>query len=126
MDSDPRWVDLIYDIACEYHKNFAARMKNYNTELLPSCLANIGWRYFIPKFHIIAHGPKCQCDFSLNWVQGCGRTFGERVEQEWAHIKKCAAATREQGPGARHLNLDHQWGGWNWRRLVGLGECLLN
>jgi hypothetical protein len=117
-----KWIDIIYNIACEYHKNWLSRIKSYDSALLAPDADSEFWRWFIPKFHIIAHGPKCQCKFSLNWIRGCGRTFGEMVEQEWAHIKKCAAATREQGSGARHLTLDHQWSGWNWRRLLGLGN----
>jgi hypothetical protein len=26
------------------------------------------------------------------------------------------------GPGARHTALDDSWGGWNWKKILGLGE----
>jgi hypothetical protein len=116
------WVDIIYNIVCEWHKNLGTRCASFPAEL-KSRLEELAKRYFIPKFHITAHGAACQTAFLLNWRWGVGRTFGEMVEQEWAHIKKCAASTREQGPGARHLTLDDQWAGWNWRRTVGLGLC---
>lgn len=51
-----------------------------------------------------------------------GRTHGETVEQEWAYINLAALSTREMGPGARHSALDDSWGGWNWRKILGLGE----
>ena len=51
-----------------------------------------------------------------------GRTHGETVEQEWAYINLAALSTREMGPGARHTTLDDNWGGWNWNKIMGLGE----
>jgi len=50
-----------------------------------------------------------------------GRTHGETVEQEWAYINLAALSTREMGPGARHTALDDSWGGWNWKKVLGLG-----
>jgi len=44
------------------------------------------------------------------------------VEQEWAYINLAALSTREMGPGARHSALDDSWGGWNWRKVLGLGK----
>lgn len=44
------------------------------------------------------------------------------MEQEWAYINLAALSTREMGPGARHSALDDSWGGWNWRKLLGLGK----
>lgn len=76
----------------------------------------------MPKFHLPAHGPKCQVQYSFNYTQGVGRTHGETVEQEWAYINLAALSTREMGPGARHSALDDSWGGWNWRKVLGLGE----
>jgi hypothetical protein len=26
------------------------------------------------------------------------------------------------GPGARHSALDDSWGGWNWKKILGLGK----
>ena len=48
---------------------------------------------------------------------------GETVEQEWAYINLAALSTHEMGPGACHSALDDSWGGWNWRKILGLGEC---
>jgi hypothetical protein len=113
-------MDFIYDIACEYHKKLPGRLQKYGSQL-PDWVKDIMWRFFIPKFHIPAHGPKCQTRFSLNWISGNGRTYGEQTEQEWAHVKKAASATREQGGGARRLTLDNIWAGWNWYLTTALG-----
>lgn len=117
-------INIVYDIACQYSTNLLYRVdhKHPPSLQLPDHLRNI--KPFVPKFHLPAHGSACQTKYSLNLHQGCGRTYGERTEQEWAHTKKCAAATLEMGPGARHITLDDQWGGWNWERLIGLGEYL--
>jgi hypothetical protein len=122
MKQTPHWVDLIYDIACKYHKNLKTCMLSYDADLVLDNFDEIEWRFLIPKFHIGSHGLKCQTRFSLNWVRGCGRTFGEMIEQEWSHIKRCGPMTREQGPSAWHLTLDNQWSGWNWRCMLGLGK----
>jgi hypothetical protein len=45
------------------------------------------------------------------------------VEQEWAYINLAALSTREMGLGARHSALDDSWGGWNWKKVLGLGGC---
>lgn len=78
--------------------------------------------HVVPKFHLPTHGPKCQVQYSFNYTQGVGRTHGETVEQEWAYINLAALSTQEMGPGARHSALDDSWGGWNWRKVLGLGE----
>jgi hypothetical protein len=125
MKRSPQWIDFIYDIACKFNKNFNTRLQSYDQDLLPEFIHNLDWRFMIPKFHILGHGTKCQVRYSLNWIRGNGRTFGEMVEQEWSHIKRCGPMTREQGPGARHLTLNNQWSGWNWRCLLGLGRSSL-
>ena len=82
--------------------------------------------YLVPKFHLSAHGPKCHVRYSFNYTPGVGRTHGETVEQEWAYINLAALSTREMGPGARHSALDDSWGGWNWKKVLGLGECSIS
>lgn len=117
-------VNIIYDIVCQYFKNIIRRMEKLPVDMkIPDDIQD--FRYFIPKFHLPAHGSSCQSIYSLNWRENCGRTYGERTEHEWSHIKKCAAQTIEQGPGARHATLDDQWGGWNWERVLALGMFTL-
>jgi len=85
-------------------------------------LSKLTITHLVPKFHLPAHGPKCRAKYSFNYTRGVGRTHGETVEQEWAYINLAALSTREMGPGARHSALDDSWGGWNWKKLLGLGE----
>lgn len=52
-------------------------------------------------------------------MKGVGRTCGEEVETSWAQTNALGTSTREMGPGARHETLNDQWGGFNFRKIVG-------
>ncbi|TDL13533.1 hypothetical protein BD410DRAFT_735251, partial [Rickenella mellea] len=116
---------LTYDIACQWSKNFFTRVQKFpvimqiNTVIMAIYFA-------IPKFHLPAHGSSCHSKFSLNFRRGVGRTDGEGVERDWAHINAVATSTREMGPGSRHSTLDDHWGAWNWRKVTLLGVFLLS
>ncbi|KAI0045474.1 hypothetical protein FA95DRAFT_1473414, partial [Auriscalpium vulgare] len=106
-----------YDIACSFSKNFKTRMLRYptNFHIDPEAL-RLKWG--VPKFHLIAHGPKCQYEFSLNNTDGVGRTHGEGVEGGWAELNPFALSTREMTGPARQENLDDACGGINWRKTI--------
>ena len=114
-------VKISYDIACRWSINLFQRIKTYPEELrIPE--SKFSLQYFIPKFHLPAHGSSCHSKYSFNYRPGVGRTHGENVESGWAHVNPAAVATREMGAGARHSALDGHWGGWNWRKIVGFGK----
>ena len=114
-------VKISYDIVCRWSINLFRRIKTYSIELrIPE--DRFFLEYFIPKFHLPAHGPNCHTRYSFNYRPGVGRTHGENIESGWAHTNPAAVATREMGPGARHSTLDSHWGGWNWRKVTGFGE----
>jgi hypothetical protein len=112
-------VTISYDIACKWSIHLLARLAGYHPDLN---IENFEFSYYVPKFHLTGHGSSCQSKYSFNYARGVGRTHGETVEQEWAHINLAALATREMGPGARHLTLDDNWSGWNWNKIVGMGK----
>ena len=114
-----RDVKISYDIACKWSINLHTRFATYHDDV---DLSTFSLTHLVPKFHLAAHGAKCQAEFSFNYTRGVGRTHGETVEQEWAYINLAALSTREMGPGARHAALDDSWGGWNWKKVLGLGE----
>ncbi|KAF9779310.1 hypothetical protein BJ322DRAFT_1113656 [Thelephora terrestris] len=114
-------IKISYDIACKWSINLHSRFATYHEDVDLSALS---LTYLVPKFHLPAHGAKCQVQYSFNYTRGVGRTHGETVEQEWAYINLAALSTREMGPGARHAALDDSWGGWNWRKILGLGSLL--
>ena len=121
-DEKVKMIKISYDIACRWSINLFQRVENYPPELHIS-KDQFSLEYFIPKFHLPAHGPSCYTTkYSFNHRPGVGRTHGENIESGWAHTNPAAVATREMGAGARHSALDGHWGGWNWRKVVGFGE----
>ena len=116
-------IKVSYDIACRWSIKLRQRMKNYSEELqFPESKFRL--EYFIPKFHLPAHGSSCHTKYSFNYRPGVGRTHGENIESGWAHTNPAAISTREMGAGARHSALDGHWGGWNWRKIIGFGMFL--
>ncbi len=61
-----RRVVISYDIVCQWYRHFEERCENLPEEIRFDPTAFIV-DYVIPKFHIAAHGPNCQCTFSLNY-----------------------------------------------------------
>ena len=114
---------LIYDIACQWSKRFSERCADFPSNLQPP----IDPRrivYAIPKGHIKSHGRACQTKFSLNFLPGSGRTDGESVERDWAHMNGLVPSTREMGSGNRQETLDDHWNWWNWEKVKGLGQYM--
>lgn len=97
------------------------RAKNLPEQLI-MLIERFIFLFLIPKFHITAHGPKCQSIFSFNFRRNMARTDGENIERGWAWMNPASLSTREMGPGARRDTLDCQWSAWNWRILVRQGE----
>ena len=120
-DEQVKIVKISYDIVCRWSINLFQRIKTYSAKL---CISEdkFSLEYFIPKFHLPAHGSSCHTKYSFNYRPGVGRTHGENIESGWAHTNPAAVATREMGAGARHSALDGHWGGWNWRKVIGFGE----
>ena len=114
-----RDIKISYDIACKWSINLDTCFKTFHKDI---DLSKLSITHLVPKFHLPAHDPKCQVQYSFNYAHGVGRTHGETVEQEWAYINLAALSTREMGPGARHSALDDSWGGWNWKKVLGLGK----
>ena len=111
---------LSYDINCQYHKNFQQRQQGYSPELRLNH-SEIDVQYVIPKFHLPAHGPDCQTKFSLNYLEGVGRTCAEGIEQTWSGLNAVSTSAREMSPGSRQDNLDGQLNSWNFRKIIRMG-----
>ncbi|SJL17634.1 uncharacterized protein ARMOST_21191 [Armillaria ostoyae] len=103
----PSDLVVLYDIACQWHKNFFKR--------------NI--LYLVPKFHLPAHILLCRDNFSFNFSSKVGRTDGEAPECGWAATNALASSTKEMGPGSHRDTLDDHFGDYNWRKIIIL-PCL--
>ena len=120
-----------YDINCQYRINWKTRLANIkhkfssltcmakNLDVHPATLIAIG------KFHLPAHGAKCQSIFSLNLLRGSARIDGEGTERGWSSMGPLAPSQRELGPGARHDVLDFHWSVYNWEKVLDLGQFFI-
>ncbi|KAG1821349.1 hypothetical protein EV424DRAFT_1511830 [Suillus variegatus] len=117
-------VNFSYNIACQWHKKLWQRVSSILPLQLQPNHVQTTFNFFVPKFHIAAHIPACQTNFSFNWTPGVGRTDGEAPERGWADINHVAASTKEMGPGSRRDILDDHFGDWNWKKVATLGMSL--
>jgi hypothetical protein len=117
LNSILMYLILSYDIACQYSKNFWARMAG-----LPEALhidpKKVAVWFKVPNFHILGHRWPCHSPFSFHWMWGAGMTDGEDVEQNWEFTNGAASSTKMMGPGGRHAFLEGLFGFHNWMRTV--------
>ena len=119
-------VLVSYDIACQWHKNFQARITSY-TAFPPLQLSMLKyWKVAVPKFHLPGHGNECQVSFNLTYTKWAGQMDGKRIESGWAQTTSMATWTQESGPNARRAILDDHWNANNWQKLLGLCKCSFN
>lgn len=112
---------ICYDIACQYHKKFFKRIGDHFPEEVQLDTARTKIQWAIPKKHIAVHGPN-HSQYSLNFLPGVGRTYGEGIESSWSHMNPVSMSTKEMGPAYRHEVLDDHWGSWNWAKIQNLGD----
>ena len=115
-----------YDIACQFSRHFSERWKKlfalpFFPERLKLKLSEVYLDWVVPKFHIMAHGPSCQTDFSLNYKQHMARTDGENIERGWAAFNPASMQVREMGSGSRRDVLNYHFDAWNFQRIVNMG-----
>ncbi|KAM6497786.1 hypothetical protein JOM56_005734 [Amanita muscaria] len=115
-------IVITYDIVCQWSRNFLHRMKEFPEHmwLKPGTQIDVG----VPSWHINGHGADCRANYCLGYMDGVGRTCGEEIESSWSQTNALGTSTREMGPGARHETLNDQWGGYNFRKIVGFRKCV--
>ena len=112
---------LSYDVACQWHKKLATRVKDLPPRIRVD-LSEKTVRYAIPKKHFRVHGAN-HSQYSLNYLPHVGRTYGEGIESSWGHMNPVSMSTKEMAPSVRHEVLDDHWGSWNWHKTIGFGMC---
>jgi hypothetical protein len=76
MESDSQ-VITIYDVACQWHRNFAKRVSTSKYLDLPSDMVLVP---AVGKWHLGAHVVECFPKYSLNFIKGVGQVDGEILE----------------------------------------------
>lgn len=117
-------ITFSYDICCQWSRNLKTRIKQLpnHMQLTPEVLHLA--RYVVPKFHIYNHGPKCQTQYSMNFLSGMGRFNGEDPERWWAHINPLSMSTKEMSSGSRTDTIDDHVRAWNWRKIINFGSFI--
>ena len=88
---------ITYDVACQWHKNFLARVEKSPGLFLPNGLKV---EPAVSKFHLSAHKAECFTRFSLMFLKGAEHIDGEILETLWASFNKIS-------PSARSMSLAH-------------------
>jgi len=81
----------IYDVNCQYYKNFLMRVAENEHLSLPEKL-NI-FRA-IGLFHVHGHQDSCLARFAPTFLKGCGMVDGEILETLWAVLNEISPSTR--------------------------------
>jgi hypothetical protein len=111
---------ISYDIACQWYKNFFARMHAMPSELHLPISTTIHFR--VPKFHLPAHVQSCHAPFSFNFTEGVGKTDGEAPERKWSTFNNAAASLSMMSHGGRMDTMADQANGHNYDKVVKTGE----
>ena len=112
-------VLVIYDICCQWIRNFHKRVEGSRYLSLPSSIQIIP---SVGKFHLGAHIRSCFPLFSLNFIHGAGQQDGEILETLWSNLNKVSSSIRSMSKAHRHEVLDDYMRDSNWKKLVGIGE----
>ncbi|KAF9006888.1 hypothetical protein BDZ89DRAFT_1144615 [Hymenopellis radicata] len=73
-------VAVTYDIACQYKKNFFARIEALPDRLRALDIPALSWG--LPVWHGNVHDPYCEAAESLKYMVGAGKTDGEGPERK--------------------------------------------
>lgn len=82
---------IIYDVACQWHKNFSAQIDKSPALSWPEEMEIVP---AIGKFHLSTHKPYCFPRFSLMFLKGAGHVDGEILETLWASFNKISPSAR--------------------------------
>ncbi|KAI1791116.1 hypothetical protein LXA43DRAFT_872705, partial [Ganoderma leucocontextum] len=127
-----RMLVMMYDINCQYIKNFFRRIleqfaadkrkafKSIQSADMPQTIvAGIG------KYHAPMHTAECRPFHSLNNLPGAADSFGENAEQKWADIEGITRATKEMSAGHRHDKINDHNSDTNTRLVHGMVDHLV-
>jgi hypothetical protein len=112
-------VLIIYDICCQWVRNFGRRVDGSPYLSLPHSMKIIP---AVGKFHLGAHIRSCFPLHSLNFVHGAGQQDGEILETLWSSLNKVSSSVRAMSKAHRHEVLDDYMRDSNWKKIVGIGE----
>jgi hypothetical protein len=110
-------------VACQWHKNFLARVEKSPGLFLPDDLQVVP---AVGKFHLSAHRASCFFRFSLMFLKEAGHIDGEILETFWASFNKISPLARLMTLAHCQKLYDNHMRDLNWKKLVGIGKFNFN
>src|SRR5580698_9848931 len=120
---DNSQVVAIYDVTCQWSRNFRHRVQNSNYLDIPP---NLAINPAVGKWHLGAHVAECFPKFSLNFICGIGQVDGEILDTLWSATNKVAGTTQAMGKSHRSEILDDNMYDSNWKKWLGIGKWNLS
>lgn len=113
---------VVYDIACQYKKNFQFRLASSMTlqRIYAVPYSHIEWA--VGKFHLGVHISECYPDHSLNHKEGTGQLSGENMEPAWNLLNAASKTARVMGLGHREEFMVVRIDGINYNDTTGFGN----
>jgi hypothetical protein len=112
---------LVYDIMCQWYRNFLKRVQESPYLRVPP-----GMKIYrgIGDFHVKGHIHECFPRYGLVFVEGAGVIDGEVVETLWSVMNKVSPSTRSATLAHRTEVLDDHMNNSNWKKLIAMGMSL--
>jgi len=112
---------VLYDIACQYGVHLEERITRNPYLHLPDALQIIKG---IGVWHVHGHIAECFPRYYPAFIPGTGDVDGEILETLWSHLNLISGSTRGMSASHRREVLDDHMNDSNWKKLIGIGECL--
>lgn len=110
---------LIYDIMCQWWKNFRRRVEHSPYLSVPEGLTLLRG---IGDFHVRGHVAECFPRYALVFMEGIGIVDGEIVETLWSVLNETSRSSRGATLAHRSEILDDHMNHSNWKKLIGMGN----
>ncbi|KZP29569.1 hypothetical protein FIBSPDRAFT_884962 [Athelia psychrophila] len=115
----------IYNINCQYCKNFWAWIKKWLEELgLPENINEKTLMFAVGSFHLSAHVPECFSQFSLHFIKEIGNIDGEILETLWAAFNNISPMCRPMTGSQWREIYDNFMRDSNWKKMVNIVKTL--
>ena len=109
---------LIYDIMCQWWRNFFKRVEHSPFLSIPEGLELING---IGDFHVRGHIPACFPRYALVFVEGAGVVDGEICETLWSVLNETSRSSRGATLAHRSEILDDHMNHSNWKKTISMG-----
>ncbi|EFI26753.1 hypothetical protein CC1G_15677 [Coprinopsis cinerea okayama7 len=115
--SKAKRLNLLYDIACQYHLHLAKRLKEGRYLTHWDSLELV---FGIGKFHVFGHQERCFARHSPLFIEGSGWTAGEILESLWSVLNEAAKPTQTMTLAHRTEVLDALIADSNFKKMINL------